>query len=105
MTETTTDTAARAAFIAGFRALAEFIEAHPALPVPRFSVHDGLTIYPVGSDADKRATVERVAQVLQVAPNEYGLYEAARQFGGCVVYRVVSVPASAIADVNETGEV
>ncbi|MGH3159301.1 MAG: hypothetical protein ACRDNF_22380 [Streptosporangiaceae bacterium] len=104
MTETTIDSAARAAFIAGFRALAEFLDAHPGLPVPRFSVYDGLTIYLSGSDAGKRAEVDRIAGFLQVTPDDYGFYQACRQFCGSVTYRIVAVPESDIAAAGGTGE-
>jgi hypothetical protein len=104
MTQTTTDAAVRAVFITGFRALADFLEAHPDLPVPRFSVHDGLTVYPAGCDADKRAEVDRVAVVLDAIPDGHGLYQACRRFGDCVAYRIVAVPASAEADADTAGE-
>ena len=48
-TTSTTDLEARAAVTAGLRALAEFLDAHPTLPVPRFSISAGLTVYPGGS--------------------------------------------------------
>jgi hypothetical protein len=51
MSDTTsmTDLKARAAVTAGLRALAEFLDAHPTLPVPRFSTFADLTVYPAGS--------------------------------------------------------
>jgi hypothetical protein len=91
-TTSTTDLDARAAVTAGLRALAEFLDAHPRLPVPRFSFFAGLTVYPVGSQEDKRAEVARIADVLQVSTEEYGIYQAERRFGGPVAYRAVAVP-------------
>jgi hypothetical protein len=104
MNRTTTDPAARAEFIAGFRALAEFLEAHPGLPVPRVSVGDGLTIYLSGSGAEERAEVDRVAGVLGADPGSHGFYQAARQFGGPVTYRIVAVPPSDNAPSGALGE-
>ena len=59
-TTSTTDPKARAAATAGLRALAAFLDAHPGLPVPRFSMCGGLTVYPGGSFADQRAEVDRI---------------------------------------------
>src|SRR5260370_7488490 len=75
-TTSTTDPKARAAVTAGLRALAEFLDAHPGLPVPQFSVCAGLTVYPGGSDADKRTEVDRIAGVLQVITDDFGVYQA-----------------------------
>jgi hypothetical protein len=94
MSDTTsiTDLEARAAVTAGLRALAEFLDAHPTLPVPQFSISAGLTVYLVGSQEDKRAEVDRIADVLQVNTEEFGVYQAERRFGGPVAYRAVAVP-------------
>jgi hypothetical protein len=56
-TNSTTDPKARAVTTAGLRALAEFLDAHPELPVPQFSMCAGLTVYPSGTEEDKRAEV------------------------------------------------
>jgi len=94
MSDTTSVTGpeARAAVTAGLRALAEFLDAHPGLPVPRYSIFAGLTVYPAGSQEDKRAEVDRIAYVLQVNTEEFGVYQAERRFGGPVAYRAVAVP-------------
>src|SRR5580704_2895370 len=86
------DPETRAAVTAGLRALAEFLDAHPTLPVPRFSPFAGLTVYPAGTQEDKRAEIDRIAGVLQVSTEEYGIYQAERRFGGLVAYRAVAVP-------------
>ena len=65
-TTSTTEPKARAAITAGLRALADYLDAHPGLPVPQFSMCAGLTVYPGGSEEDKRAEVDRIAEVLQV---------------------------------------
>jgi hypothetical protein len=82
----------RAAVRAGLRALAEFLGAHPGLPVPQFSIFAGLTVYPVGSQEEKRAEVDRIADVLQVNTEEFGVYQAELRFGGPIAYRAVAVP-------------
>ena len=96
-TTSTTDPKARAEVTAGLRALADYLDAHPGLPVPQFSICAGLTVYPGGSEEDKRAEVDRVAGVLQVATSDFGLYRAERRFGGPVAYRVVAVPEAQTA--------
>jgi hypothetical protein len=83
---------ARAAVTAGLRALAEFLDKHPGLPVPRYSISAGLTFYPAGSQGEKRAEVDRIADVLQVNAEDFGVYQAERRFGGPVAYRAVAVP-------------
>jgi hypothetical protein len=103
-TTSTTDPKARAAFTAGLRALAEFLDAHPGLPVPQFSICAGLTVYPAGTDADKRAEVDRIADVLQVSTEDFRVYQAERRFGGPVAYRVVAVPETGIAAATATAE-
>jgi hypothetical protein len=103
-TTSTTDPEARAAFTAGLRALAEFLYAHPGLPVPEFSICAGLTVYPAGTDADKRAEVDRIASVLQVTTDDFRVYQAERRFGGPVAYRVVAVPETGIAAASGTRE-
>lgn len=94
MSDTTsiTDLEARAAVTTGLHALAEFLDAHPTLPVPRFSTFAGLTVYPAGTQEDKRAEVDRIADVLQVNTEDFGVYQAERRFGGPVAYRTVAVP-------------
>ncbi len=93
-TTSTTDLEAQAAVTAGLRALAEFLDAHSTLPVPQFSISAGLTVYLAGTQEDKRAEVDRIADVLQVSTEEYGIYQAERRFGGPVAYRAVAVPES-----------
>jgi len=102
-TTCTTDPTARAAITAGLRALADYLDAHPGLPVPQFSMCAGLTVYPGGSQEGKRAEVDRIAEVLQVVTEEFGVYQAERRFGGPVAYRVAAVPKEAAA-ASGTGE-
>jgi hypothetical protein len=87
-------------FVSGFRALAEFLDSHPALSVPRCGISSGLTIYLSAAD---HGQVDRIADILGVTPYEFGLYQAERRFGGTVAYRVVAVPETGEA-ADGTGE-
>ncbi|TDB86447.1 hypothetical protein E1264_17770 [Actinomadura sp. KC216] len=86
----------RAAFVAGLRELTEFLEAHPDLPLPRpdlsFSVREG-------DDADERAEVDRIAEILGAEPEETadgGHYTVARSFGP-VTYEAVAITSACMA--------
>jgi hypothetical protein len=103
-TASTTDPKARAEVTAGLRALADYLDAHPGLPVPQFSICTGLTVYPGGSKEDKRAEVDRIAGVLQVGTFDFGLYQAERRFGGPVAYRAVAVPEAETAAASSDRE-
>ena len=94
-TTSTTDPKARAASTAGLRALASYLDAHPALPVPQLCA--GLTVYPGGSEEDKRAEDGRIAGVLQAVTEDFAVYQAQRRSGGPVAYRVAAVPKEAAA--------
>jgi hypothetical protein len=102
-TTSTTDPKARAAITAGLRALADYLGAHPGLPVPQFSMCAGLTVYPGGSEEDNRAEVDRIAEVLQAVTEDFAVYQAQRRFGGPVAYRAAAVPKQAAA-ASGTGE-
>lgn len=91
----TTDPQARAAFVDGLRALADFLAAHGGLPVPQCETD--VTFYPDGSDDDKRAEVDRLAASLGVRPAcQAGLYRAVRSFGP-VTYQAVLLPEAKLA--------
>lgn len=102
-TTSTTDPKARAAITAGLRALADYLDAHPGLPVPQFSMCAGLTVYPGGSEEDNRAEVDRIAEVLQAVTEDFAVYQAQRRSGGPVADRVAAVPKEAAA-ASGTGE-
>jgi hypothetical protein len=91
MTWTTTDAKVRVRFVNRFRALAEFVDTHPELPLPLYSFSTGLTVFAGGSQTEQRAEVDRIAKILGVSPCEWGLYQAERRFCGPVVFRVVAV--------------
>jgi hypothetical protein len=104
MSQTTTDAKVRATFINGFRALAEFTGTHPELPLPLYSFSNGLTVFAGGSQAEQRTEAGRIAEILDVPPYEWGLYQAERRFCGPVVFRVVAVPETGDEDTASARE-
>ncbi len=97
------DLFARHQTITGLRALADFLETNPAVPVNEYGwevlIHSGVS-RDTTTDADQRAEVDRVAALLGVQvldeTGEGGHYMASRSFGR-VVYRIVHVPARRMA--------
>ncbi|MGK5553980.1 hypothetical protein ACSNOI_20405 [Actinomadura kijaniata] len=91
-----TDQTKRAAFIAGLRELADFLEATPAAPVPNYGAD--ILVCTHGSDEENRAVVDQAAAVLAVAPyEEYeGRYGVTRSFGP-VSLTVSAIPNAAMA--------
>jgi hypothetical protein len=93
----------REEYIAGLRELADFLEAHPALPVERYPtprrVHTGPDTGTTG-DGVGRAIVDDAAAILGVTARATpgGHYEAARTFSGGISYGVVCIPAAAMAE-------
>ena len=94
----TTDPGTRQALITGLRDLADYLDQHPAVPVPRY----GTEIYLTASSTDDGgcAQVAQFARQLGVpVPKDIsysGHYEAARQFGP-VGYRMVAISDDAMA--------
>lgn len=89
------DDSERARFIAGLRALADFLEAHPLLPTPVFA---DVTVFPPRDvDEAMRTEIRRVAALLNAPTStRRGHCETGRDFGP-VSYRVVAVLADARA--------
>jgi hypothetical protein len=91
----TTGPSARHQIITGLRQLADYLHAHPDLPV---SEHGwDLSDYTLRvSDDQGRADVDRIAAILGVTPADDtrggGHYTAAKAFGP-ITYRYVHVPA------------
>jgi hypothetical protein len=86
----------RAALIAGLRDLADFLEAHPDLPLPFLG--GGISYHAHGTDGEARAEVDRIAAILDVpaaARDNDDHYEASRDFGG-VAYRAMAVRQDAL---------
>jgi hypothetical protein len=94
----TTDPGTRRAFITGLRDLADYLDQHPAVPVPRY----GTEVYLSASSTDDGgcAQVRQFARQLGITPPETisysGHYEAARRFG-LVGYRMIAISAAAMA--------
>jgi hypothetical protein len=94
----TTDPDTRQAFVTGLRDLADHLDAHPAIPVPRY----GTEIYLSASSTDDGgcAQVSQFARQLGVAVpttiSYSGHYEAARYFGP-VGYRMLAISDAAMA--------
>jgi hypothetical protein len=88
------DLFARAQLIAGLRALADYLENHPELPVPDYG--SDVTVYPNGGEAEQRAEIDRIAGILGVNPTDNtgrdGHYTAEKTFGR-ITYRAVYIPS------------
>jgi hypothetical protein len=88
-------------FIAGLHALADFIDANPAVPIPPFRAE--ILIHVSGTDDEQRAEVDRLAELLGTPVNDEtgdrGHYTAMRPFGP-VEYRCVAIPAAVRAAFN-----
>lgn len=92
----TTDPA-RAEFTAALRALADFLDANPSLPLPH---RVNITVHPQGTDEEERDAVDLVARILDVQPetSRSGHYRVERDFGGGrVAYGAVAIPAATMA--------
>jgi len=90
------DLLTRAKTISGLRALADYLEANPDLPVAPFGWD--LNVYPARGDdeAAERAAVDQVAARLGVPVDDKtptgGHYRAIRSFG-LITYQAIHVPA------------
>jgi hypothetical protein len=88
------DLFARAQPIVGLRTLADYLADHPQLPVPEYGSE--VTVYPNGSEAEQRAEIDRIADLLGVKPTDNtgrdGHYTASKSFGR-ITYRAVHIPS------------
>jgi hypothetical protein len=88
----------RAALVAGLRALADFLEANPAVPVPASCHREDITFFPAGdTDDERRAAVDLIACALGAPaadPGGHGHYGAERAFGP-VVYKALMISTAA----------
>ena len=92
----------REAAARGLRALADFLESHPDLPVPWQT--DAPASVSGADDAAERAEVDRIAGILGVpaAANERGThYDAERDFGGGVIYRATAITRAEMESYTE----
>lgn len=87
----------RAEFTAALRELADFIDAHPDLPLPR-----GVEVSPYlnGTDEEDRAEVDRIGGILSTQPRQSstGQYRVRRTFGGRATYEAVAIPERQMQD-------
>jgi hypothetical protein len=88
----------RWAFITGLRDLADYLAAHPAVPIPEHGAD--IIVHAPSTDDGGCAQVDRIARQLGVpVENELaysGHYRAARSFGP-VGYRIVAISDAAMA--------
>jgi hypothetical protein len=80
----------RADLIAGLRALADFLAAHPDAPTPR---HVHAVVWADGEN-NGPAVVDQVAAMLDTEPGGTEHYTVERDFGRGVTYAVVHIPAA-----------
>ena len=82
--------------VAGLRALADFLEANPAVPIPRYE--HSFRVSTSGSDEQKRSQVKFASLAIggEVTDDtQGGHYSTQRQFGS-VTYRIVAVSGAAM---------
>lgn len=92
----------RAAWVAGLRELADFLEGHPDVPVPSAYFNQVIDEFPDGdTDAERRTGVDRAAEAMGVSAAETrgGHYKASVHFGP-LGYQVVAIPAERRAEVD-----
>jgi hypothetical protein len=93
-----TDPTARASFITDLRALADFLDRHPAIPVPRYG--EDVTLHAASTDDGGRDQVNHIARLLGAAITDEtasgGHYRAERAFGQ-ITYGIVSIPDAHMA--------
>jgi hypothetical protein len=96
------DPARREAMIGGLRALADFLERTPEFPIASCAVAD-LHHFPLGTDAEQRAEVERLASLVGVSvdDNVRGFYRATRAFGP-VLLAVAAVDSALIQSLRDS---
>ncbi|MEU8340948.1 hypothetical protein AB0C74_04585 [Spirillospora sp. NPDC048832] len=94
------DTNQRPRLIAGLRALAAYLEAHPEVPAPHATE---LMVFAQGSDHAQRTEIERIATLVGaevIAPDSFTRhYRAMRDFGP-VTYSAIAIPSTARAHHN-----
>jgi hypothetical protein len=87
---------ARTDMVAGLRALADFLEANPAVPIPRYGYAFGVSTS--GSDEQKRSQVKFASLAIgeEVTDDtQQGHYWTQRRFGS-VSYRIVAISGAAM---------
>ena len=88
----TTDPGARARFIRALRELADYLDRHPAIPVPKTG--ETITLHASCADYGGRAQVDQIARLLDVGICDEtargGHYWVIRQFGP-IGYEIVAI--------------
>jgi hypothetical protein len=94
----TTDPAIRQAFITGLRTLADYLDQHPAVPVPRYGTEVYLSAPSTddGGCAQVRQFARQLGITAPAAISYSGHYEAVRSFGP-VGYRMIAISERAMA--------
>ena len=91
----TTDPGARDRFIRALRELADYLDKHPAIPVPKHGAT--ILLHAATADDGGRAQVNRIAGLMDTAVNDDtargGHYWAVRNFGP-LGYEVVAITAA-----------
>jgi hypothetical protein len=85
----TTDATVRCEFIAGLRALAQFLADNPKVPVPSYG-RAILLHARGGSDDERRAVVDQMAELFGSAASGDSHYKTVREFGP-VSYEVLAI--------------
>ena len=94
----TTDPGAKGRFIRALRELADYLDRHPAIPVPKYGVR--LTLSASSAEGGGRAQFDRLAKLMDSDINDEtgrgGHYWAVRNFGP-IGYEIVAIPELAMA--------
>jgi hypothetical protein len=98
MTFYSTESSERDAFIASLRALADFLDANKAVPVPRYGAT--IELHADSTEDGGNLQVDHLAQLLGAEVTDEtatgGHYSAVRSFG-LIGYEAVSIPQTCIA--------
>ena len=94
----TTDTATRQAFITGLRDLADYLDRHPAVPVPAYGteIHLCASSTDDGGCAQVSHFARHTGATVENRLAYSGHYEAARSFGP-VSYRIIAISDARMA--------
>ena len=86
------DEPGRARLVSGLRALADYLESAPAVPVQPYGVH--IVVHAQGTDSEMKAQVDLVGEILGAPPDEEdpgsGHYEVRQSFGP-VTYKFLAI--------------
>ncbi len=97
----TTDPGAKGRFIRSLRELADYLDRHPAIPVPKYGAC--VSMHASSADDGGRAQVDRIAALMNTdvhdATGDGGHYWAVRQFGP-VGYEIVAITDHYRASLN-----